>query len=129
MTQSAISINEEKKRAYQAAVDHLADIMPLCRYGDTEKSLNVEDVATAARRYMVSLYDRSDLRGNLDALRAHLFGNIKGDIRFFTKVSPEASQQAKNWQGVTQMGSKSKNRAGHTTTQSRHGTLDALRTV
>ena len=30
---------------------------------------------------MVSLYDRSDFGGNLDALRAHLFDNIKGNMR------------------------------------------------
>jgi len=29
---------------------------------------------------MVSLYDRSDFGGNLDALRARLFGNIKGNM-------------------------------------------------
>jgi len=28
---------------------------------------------------MKSLYDRSDFGGNLDALQAHLFGNVKGD--------------------------------------------------
>ena len=30
---------------------------------------------------MVSLYDRNGFGGNLDALRAHLFANIKGDMR------------------------------------------------
>ena len=30
---------------------------------------------------MVSLYDRSDFGGNLDALRAHLFVSLKGDMR------------------------------------------------
>ena len=30
---------------------------------------------------MMSLYDRSDFVGNLDALRAHPFGNIRGDMR------------------------------------------------
>lgn len=71
-----------KRRAYKTAVDHLADILPLCRYGDLEESLDVqEDVVTAARRHVVSLYERSDFGSNLDALRAHLFGNIKGDMR------------------------------------------------
>lgn len=71
-----------KKRAYKTAVNHLTDLLPLCRYGDPEESLDIqEDVVTAARRYMVSLYDRSDFDGNLDALRAHLFANIKGDMR------------------------------------------------
>ena len=56
--------------------------MPLCRYGDPEESQDVqEEVITAARRYMVSLYDRSDFGGTLDALRAHLFVSIKGDMR------------------------------------------------
>ncbi|KAJ8385348.1 hypothetical protein AAFF_G00189690 [Aldrovandia affinis] len=71
-----------KKRTYKTAVDHLEDLLPLCRYGDPGESLDVkEDVVTAARQYMVSLYERSDFSGNLDALRAHLFGNIKGDMR------------------------------------------------
>ena len=71
-----------KKRAYKTAVDHLADLLPLCRYGDPDKNLDIqENVLTAARQYMVSLYERSDFGGNLDALRAHLFGNIKGDMR------------------------------------------------
>jgi len=71
-----------KRRAYKAAVDHMADLLPLARYGDPEESLDVQDdVVTAARHYMTSLYDRSDFGGNLDALRAHLFGNIKGDMR------------------------------------------------
>lgn len=44
------------RRACKAAVDHLADLLPLCRYGDPEESLDVqEDVVTAARRYMVLL--------------------------------------------------------------------------
>ncbi|KAJ8378401.1 hypothetical protein AAFF_G00242890 [Aldrovandia affinis] len=72
-----------KKHAYKTAVDHLEDLLPLCRYGDPGESLDVkEDVVTAARQYMVSLYERSDFSGNLDALRAHLFGNIKGDMRY-----------------------------------------------
>ena len=71
-----------KRRAYKTAVDHLTNLLPLCRYGDPEESLEVrEDVVTAARRYMLSLYERSDFGGNLDALRAHLFGNIKGNMR------------------------------------------------
>ncbi len=32
---------------------------------------------------MVSLCERSDFSVYLDALRAHLFGNIKGDMRCF----------------------------------------------
>ena len=40
-----------KRRAYKTAVDHLADLLPLCRYGDPEKSLDIqEDVVTAARQ-------------------------------------------------------------------------------
>ncbi|KAJ8367324.1 hypothetical protein AAFF_G00320880 [Aldrovandia affinis] len=71
-----------KKCTYKTAVDHLEDLLPLCRCGDPGESLDVkEDVVTAARQYMVSLYERSDFSGNLDALRAHLFGNIKGDMR------------------------------------------------
>ena len=51
-----------KKRAYKTAVDHLADLLPLCRYGDPDKNLDIqENVLTAARQYMVSLYERSDL--------------------------------------------------------------------
>ena len=68
-------------RAYKAAIDQLKDLLSLCQYGDSAESLDVtEDVVTAARRYMASLYDRSDFSGTLDALRAHLFGNIKGDM-------------------------------------------------
>ena len=71
-----------KRRAYKATVDHLAGLLPLGRYGDPDKSLDVqEDVVASARYYMMSLYDRSDFGGNLDALRAHLFGNIRGDMR------------------------------------------------
>ena len=71
-----------KRRAYKATVDHLAGLLPLGRYGDPDKSLYVqEDVVASARYYMMSLYDRSDFGGNLDALRAHLFGNIRGDMR------------------------------------------------
>ena len=58
-----------KKRAYKTAVDHLADLLPLCRYGDPDKNLDIqENVLTAARQYMVSLYERSDFGDNLDAL-------------------------------------------------------------
>ncbi|KAJ8412532.1 hypothetical protein AAFF_G00128680 [Aldrovandia affinis] len=54
---------------YKTAVDHLEDLLPLCRYGDPGESLDVkEDVVTAARQYMVSLYERSDFSGNLDVL-------------------------------------------------------------
>ncbi len=71
-----------KRRAYTTAIKHLTDLLPLCRYGDPEESLDVqEEVITAARQYMVSLYDRSDFGGTLDALRAHLFVSIKGDMR------------------------------------------------
>ena len=71
-----------KRRAYTTAIKNLTDLLPLCRYGDPEESLDVqEEVITAARRYIVSLYDRSDFGGNLDALRAHLFVSLKGDMR------------------------------------------------
>ena len=67
---------------YKTATAHLADLVLLCRYGDPEESLEVqEDAVTAARQYMVILYERSGFSGNLDALRAHPFGNIKGDMR------------------------------------------------
>lgn len=70
-----------KRQAYATAVKHLTDLLPLCGYGDPEESLDVEEeVITAARQYMVSLYDRSDFDGTLDALRAHLFVSIKGDV-------------------------------------------------
>ena len=72
----------EKRCAYKTAVDHLKDLLPLCRYGDSGESLDVtEDVVTAAKLYMASLYESSDFSGHVDALRAHLFGNIKGDMR------------------------------------------------
>ena len=71
----------EKRCTYKTATAHLADLVLQCRYGDPEESLEVqEDAVTAARRYMVSLYERSGFSGNLDALQAHPFGNIKGDI-------------------------------------------------
>ena len=71
-----------KKRAFKAAAEHVQDFLPLGRYGDAERSLDVEeDVITAARRYMMSPYDRSDFAGTLDGLRAHLFGKLKGDLR------------------------------------------------
>ena len=71
-----------KKRAYKTAVEHLTDLQPLSRYADPGESLDVqEDVIASARQYFVSLYDRNDFKGNLDALRAHLFGSIKGDMR------------------------------------------------
>ena len=48
----------EKRCAYKTAVDHLKDLLPLCRYGDSAESLDVtEDVVTAAKLYMASLYE------------------------------------------------------------------------
>jgi len=39
-------------------------------------------LTTAARYYFfMSLYDRRDFSGTLDALCTHLFGSIKGDMR------------------------------------------------
>jgi hypothetical protein len=71
-----------KKRAYKAAIDNIGHLLPLARYGDPDESLEVtEEVVTAARRYIMALYDRSDFGGSLDALRAHLFASIKGDMR------------------------------------------------
>ena len=58
-------------------VDHL----PLCRYVDPKKSLDIQEDVTAARQYMVLLYNRNGFGGNLDALQAHLFAIIKGDMR------------------------------------------------
>jgi len=70
-----------KRRAYKTAIDSLINLLLLARYGDPGESLEVhDDVITAARCYMMSLYDRSNFGGSLDALRAHLFGNIKGDM-------------------------------------------------
>jgi len=71
-----------KRQAYTTAIEHLTDLLLQCRYGGPEESLDVqEQVIIATRRYMVSLYDRSDFGGTLDALRAHLFVSIKGDMR------------------------------------------------
>ena len=71
-----------KRWAYTTAIKHLTGLLPLCRYGDPEESVDVqEEVITAARQYMVSFYDRSDFGGTLDGLRAHLFVSIKGDMR------------------------------------------------
>ena len=40
----------EKRCTYKTATAHLADLVPLCRYGDLEESLEVqEDSVTAAR--------------------------------------------------------------------------------
>ncbi len=39
-----------KRRTYKTAVEHLADLQPLCRHGDPGESLDVqEDIVTAAR--------------------------------------------------------------------------------
>ena len=77
VTRWAICTEEDKGRSTQ-----LTDLLLLCRYGDPEESLDVqEEVITAARRYMVSLYDRSDFGGTVDALRAPLFVSIKGKMR------------------------------------------------
>ena len=71
-----------KKRAFKATVENLDHIQALSRYGIPTEDLDVKgDVVTAARYYIMSLYDRSGFGGTLDALRAHLFGNIKGDMR------------------------------------------------
>ena len=81
-----------KRRAYTTAIKHLTDLLPLCRYGDPEESLDVqEEVITAARLYMVSLYDTSDFGGNLDGLRAHLFVSLKGCVHVWMKVCPQSS--------------------------------------
>ena len=54
-----------------------------CRLiSDPDKILDVlEDVVASVRYYMMSLYGRSYFGGNLDALRAHVFGQIRGDMR------------------------------------------------
>ena len=40
----------EKRQAYTTAIKNLTDLLPLCRYGDPEESLDVqEEVITAAR--------------------------------------------------------------------------------
>ena len=58
-----------KKRAYETAVDHLADLLLLCRCSDPDKSLDIQkNVVTSARQYIMSLYERGDFGGNLDAL-------------------------------------------------------------
>ena len=75
-------VQKREMCTYKTATAHLADLVLLCRYGDHEESPEVqEDAVTAARRYMVIRYERSGFSGNLEALRAHPFGNIKVDIR------------------------------------------------
>ena len=71
----------EERRAYKTAIDRLQELPPESKYGNDDESLNVqEDVMSSARLYMLSLYDRDDFEWNLDALRAHLFCNINGDM-------------------------------------------------
>jgi hypothetical protein len=71
-----------KRRAFRAATENLEELTPLATYGQPGEDLHVsEDVIDAARHLFKSLYDRSSFGGSLDALRAHLFTNTKGDIR------------------------------------------------
>ena len=39
-----------------------------------------EDIFNAARVFFIKLYTTHDFNGDLNALRAHLFGKIKGDL-------------------------------------------------
>lgn len=56
-------------------------LLPPAKYGEPGQSLEVtESIIAAARQYFVLLYNRSDF-DTLDALRAHLFANTKGDLR------------------------------------------------
>jgi len=57
-----------KRRAYETAVDHLADLLSLCICSDPDKRLDIQKNVTSARHYMMSLYERGDFGGNLDAL-------------------------------------------------------------
>ena len=71
-----------KRRAYKATIARLQGLEPLAKYGNDNESLTVQDdVISSARLYVLTLYDRNEFEGNLDALCAHLFGNIKGDMR------------------------------------------------
>ena len=66
-----------KRRAYKATIDRLQELQPLAKYGNDSEGLNVQDsVISSARLYVMALYDRNNFEGNLDALPAHLFGNI-----------------------------------------------------
>ena len=78
-----------KRRAYKATIDRLQELQPLAKYGNDSEGLNVQDsVISSARLYVMALYDRNNFEGNLDALRAHMFGNIKGGMRplFFAYI-------------------------------------------
>ena len=56
-------------------------LQPLAKYGNDSESLNVQEYWISSRLYMLSLYDGNEFEGNFDALRAHLIGSIKGNMR------------------------------------------------
>jgi len=71
-----------KRRAYKLATENVRTLLPLAKFGEPGESLDVtEEIINAAREYFKALYNRSDFGGMLDALRAHLFANTKGDLR------------------------------------------------
>ena len=71
-----------KKRALETALSCIEKMKPLADYGGSGGPLTVTSgVLDAARVYFIRLYTTHDFKGDLNALRAHLFASTKGDLR------------------------------------------------
>jgi len=67
-----------KRKAFQTVMLHASELTEMVQFG--EDSLNVSpEVVTACRAFFIKLY--CDFSGDLNQLRAHLFGRNKVDIR------------------------------------------------
>ena len=71
-----------KKWAVEIAFQCMDELKPLPDYGTSDILSPIgEDIFNAARLFFIRLYTTHDFNGNLNALRAHLFGSTKSDLR------------------------------------------------
>ena len=71
-----------KKRIAELALQNMDQLKPLADYGAPGNLHPIgDDVFQAARTFFIKLYATHDFNGDLNALRAHMFGTIKGDLR------------------------------------------------
>jgi hypothetical protein len=69
-------------RALKMTVEHTQNLLTLSQYGKLETELEVtSDVMAEAGFLFSALYQRAEFKGNMDALRAHLFATAKGNLR------------------------------------------------
>ena len=71
-----------KKKAFETALYCKEQLKPLADYGVTGSALTINsNVLDTARFYFIRLYTSHDAKGDLSALRAHMFATTKGDLR------------------------------------------------